>query len=372
MKYPENLPNPKIDGAANRWLRVLLNILLISVIISLIGLVLYLVLPPLKAVILLFVIAALCAYLLEPIVAYMENRGLPRVYSILLLYIVIFFLMYQAGDKLLPPLIGEIKDLPQSIGQEEKINNVKDQVKTFIRSNFPIIQDEQIDRSFEELRNWFQDLVSKASTRLLEIISFAQGILSLLIQIIMIPLIAFFLLKDGPTLKRAVVNLIPNKFFEMSLHLLYKTDQQIGKYLRGQILDNFILAILYSIGFYFMDIPYFIIFGAFSGIANVVPYIGPLIGIIPPLIVSIMGKGSLEVIPWIILIFIVIQIIDVTLVQPTVVAKSVDLHPLIVIFAVLAGGILLGVIGMLFAVLLAGVIKVIITEIAWSIRNYHL
>ena len=371
MKYPANIPTPKIDGSASRWLRVLLTVLLVTVIVSLIGLVLYVVLSPLKVIILLFVIAALCAYLLEPIVAYMENRGLPRVYSILLLYIIIFFLMYQAGDKLLPPLIGQITDLPQIIDQE-KINAVKDQVKTFIESNFPIIPKEQIDLSFEELRIWFQDLVSKASTKLLDIIYFAQGILSLLIQIIMIPLIAFFLLKDGPTLKRAVVNMIPNKFFEMSLHLLYKTDQQIGRYLRGQILDNFILAVLYSICFYFMDIPYFIIFGAFSGIANVVPYIGPLIGIIPPLIVSIMGKGSLEVIPWIILIFIVIQIIDITLVQPTVVAKSVDLHPLIVIFAVLTGGILLGVIGMLFAVLLAGVIKVIITEIAWSIRNYHL
>ncbi|KPK93107.1 hypothetical protein AMJ80_06120 [bacterium SM23_31] len=370
MKYPTNFPSPKIDGTASRWLRVLLIILLISVIVSLVSIVLYFVLSPLKIVFLLFIIAALCAYLLEPIVYHMENRGLPRVYSILLLYIVIFFLMYQAGDKLLPPLIKEITDLPQSIQQES--STVKDQVKTFVRGNFPFIQEEQIDRSFEELRIWFQDLVSKASTKLLEIISFAQGILSLAIQIIMVPLIAFFILKDGPALKRAVVNLIPNRFFEVSLHLLYKTDQQIGRYLRGQILDNFILAVLYSISFYFMDIPYFIIFGAFSGIANVVPYIGPLIGIIPPLIVSIMGKGSLGVIPWIILIFIFIQIIDVTLVQPTVVAKSVDLHPLIVIFAVLAGGILLGVIGMLFAVLLAGVIKVIITEIAWSIRNYRL
>ena len=84
--------------------------------------------------------------------------------------------------------------------------------------------------------------------------------------------------------------------------------------------------------------------GHFSGIANAVPYIGPVIGIIPPFIMSIVESGSFEALPIIILLFIVIQIIDVTLIQPTVVAKSVDLHPLIIIFTVFAGGTFLGVI----------------------------
>ncbi len=86
---------------------------------------------------------------------------------------------------------------------------------------------------------------------------------------------------------------------------------------------------------------------------------------------SIVESGSFEALPIIILLFVVIQIIDVILIQPTVVVKSVDLHPLIVIFAVFAGGTFLGVIGMLFAVLLAGITKVIIIEITWCYRNYH-
>ena len=90
MNNIEGPQTPNIDGAANRWLRVLLILVLISVIVSLLGLVLYVILPPLKGVILLFIIAALLAYLLEPLVTHLENRGVRRVFSILFLYVIIF------------------------------------------------------------------------------------------------------------------------------------------------------------------------------------------------------------------------------------------------------------------------------------------
>jgi len=231
------------------------------------------------------------------------------------------------------------------------------------------ISEDQLDSAIADLLDRFQSQVLNVSG---SILAFAQEILSLVIQIVMIPLIAFFILKDGPALKRAMLNIVPNKFFEAALHLFYKTDQQIGRYIRGQILDNFILAVLYSIGFQFMGIPYFILFGAFSGLANIVPYVGPVIGIIPPLIVLIMETGSFATIPTLIALFVAVQIFDVTLIQPTVVAKSVHLHPLVIIFAIFAGGTLLGVVGMLFTVLLAGIIKVFLSEITWSNRNDHL
>ena len=368
MIEPQRSQTGANEGTSGTWLRTLLIILLVSFLISLVGSVLWLVLTPLKGIILLFIIAALIAYLLDPPVSYMENLGISRALSIVFLYIVSFSFLYGIGSALSSPVFNEIENLLMSI-ESEKVNTAAREVKKFVMSNFPMISEEQIDRSIQELLSSFQDLVLNATRGIL---TFAQGMFSFVIQLFMVPLIAFFLLKDGPALKKGLLTFVPNKFFEMSLHLFYKTDQQIGRYIRGQIVDNLILALFYSVGFYFLGIPYFIVFGAFSGVANVVPYIGPVIGIIPPFILSIIETGSLETLPIIILLFIVIQIIDVTLIQPSVVAKSVDLHPLIVIFAVFAGGTLLGITGMLFAVLLAGIIKVIITEISWCYRNFHI
>lgn len=370
MEYTEDRRKPNPEKAAGRRLRTLLIIVLVSIIMSLTGIVLYIVLPPLRGIILLFVIAALVAYLLEPVVTWMENYGVKRAYSIILLYIAIAILLNFAIDLLYPKIMGEIGGLRQRIQSiEQEIRPAATQVKDYIMQRVSFIDEEQLDSAIAELLGRFQIQVLNVSGSLL---SFAQGILSLLIQIIMIPLIAFFILKDGPAIKKSVLNIVPNKFFEAALHLFYKTDQQIGRYIRGQILDNFILAVLYSIGFQMMGMPYFILFGAFSGIANIVPYVGPVIGIIPPLIVLIMETGSFSMIPTLIALFVAVQIFDVALIQPTVVAKSVHLHPLVIIFAVFAGGTLLGVVGMLFAVLLSGIIKVILSEIAWSNRNYRL
>jgi len=353
---PQNI---RRQDSSTKWFRNL-------TIFMLTGFVLWKTIPPLFGVLTLFMIALIFSYLLEPVVSALENRGLPRIFSIITLFIFISFLLYFAGYFLFIPLKAEMTDLINRV-QGENINKVAGQVKSFIITNFPFIQSAQIDNSINDLLSVFQNAVLSLSRSSL---TFLQGILSVLTQIIIIPLIAFFILKDGPMLKKKFLDLVPNKYFEMLLHLFYKTDKQIGSFIRGQIVDNMILAVFYSIGYYFMDIPFFIIFGAFSGLANVIPYVGPVLGALPPVIVTIMEFGDFSMIPAIILLFVIVQILENGVVQPTVVAKSVNLHPLIIIFSVLTGGQLLGVIGMLFSVLLAGIIKVLIVEISWSYKNY--
>ncbi|MCP4724486.1 MAG: AI-2E family transporter [bacterium] len=349
------------EQSAIRWFKTF-------VIIAVAGFLLYKIIPPLKGIILLFLLGLIFAYLLDPLVSALENRGLPRVYSIITLFIAIGFVLYLAGNNLFPVIKNEIADLIKSV-ESEKINTLAEQIRLYLLDNFPFIEEEQINSSIQEFLSGFQNIVVNISRRSL---SFLQGILSLITQIVIIPLIVFFVLKDGARLKRSMVSIVPNKYFEMFLHLFYKIDQQIGSYLRGQILDNAILAVFYSIGFYYLGIPFYIVFGVFSGMANIIPYIGPIIGSSIPIIVAIIETGSLLIVPQIIVLFVIVQIIDNTFIQPTVVAKSVDLHPLIIIFAVLTGGTLMGVIGMLFSVLAVGIIKVVIVEISWSYKNYGL
>ncbi len=338
------------------------------IIIAVAGFLLYRIIPPLKGIILLFILGMIFAYLLDPLVSALESRGLPRIYSIITLFIVIGFFLYLAGYYLFPLIRNEIAGLIESV-ESEKIYAFAEQIRTYMRDNFTFMEEEQINSTIQEFLSVFQNIVLNISRKSLSVL---QGMLSLITQIVIIPLIVFFVLKDGAKLKRSMVNLVPNKYFEMFLHLFYKTDQQIGSYIRGQILDNAILAVFYSIGFYYLGIPFYIVFGAFSGMANIIPYIGPIIGASIPMTVAIIETGSLLIVPKIAVLFVIIQMIDNTFLQPTVVARSVDLHPLIIIFAVLTGGTMMGVIGMLFSVLVAGIIKVVIVEISWSYKNYGL
>lgn len=355
----ENIPTV-VERTSLRWLRNLI-ILLIA------GFLLFKILPPLKGIIIMFVLAMLIAYLLDPIVSIMENNGYPRLESIIFLFVLIGFLLFLSGIFLFEPIKTEIGGLIKFL-QKSNMESIEQNLRKFITANFPLFQD-QVDDIINAFLTTFSDEALNIAQKTL---SFIQGIFSLITQILIIPLIAFFLLKDGPSLKKEIFKLIPNKFFEMSLHMHQKADQQIGRYIRGQLIDSFLLAVLYAIGFNYLGIKFFIILSIFSGVANIIPYVGPVIAAIPPIIVSVLTAQSFDFVPQIILLFVVIQIIDVVIFQPTVVAKSVQLHPLIIIFSVLAGGQLLGIVGMLFAVLLAGIIKVVIVETAWSYRNYHL
>jgi len=117
-----------------------------------------------------------------------------------------------------------------------------------------------------------------------------------------------------------------------------------------------------------IGVKYFFMIGVFAGLANLIPYFGPLVGVILAVIVSILQTGSFSMAFYIIGVFIVIKIIDDVFLQPVVVAKSVHMSPLIVLLAVLIGGKLFGILGMLLAVPFTGFIKVVVHE---SILNYQ-
>jgi predicted PurR-regulated permease PerM len=190
--------------------------------------------------------------------------------------------------------------------------------------------------------------------------------------IIIVPFITFFLLKDGRTIKKALIQLVPNRYFEMSLSLLHKTGLQLGRYIRGQLLVSSIVGTLSIIGLYTLGIPYFFIIGAIAGMANMIPYFGPIVGSIPGVLVAIMEKGTMEAVIGVIIVFALVHLLDNILISPIIVSRSVHLHPLLVIIVIIIGSNVAGIVGMLVAVPVFAVLQVIVKEIIWSFQNYRL
>ena len=201
---------------------------------------------------------------------------------------------------------------------------------------------------------------------------FIEGVISGLTFAVIVPFVAFFFLKEGRRLTRCLIALVPNAYFELCLNLMYQANKQIGNYIRGQLLAVLVVSVLSISGLSIIGVYYALPLGLLAGLANVIPYLGPLIGIVCSSIVALATGGGLAMVAKVIIMFLIVQLIDNVLIQPTLVAKSVELHPLVVLFVVMVGSQLMGIVGMLIAVPLTGIAKVSSQTIYEGVRQYRL
>ena len=200
----------------------------------------------------------------------------------------------------------------------------------------------------------------------------AIGAFSVFTTGIIILFLTFFLLNSGRQMKKAFIQIVPNRFFEVALVLIQGLDRQLGDYLRSRLIQTIILSIIAATGYWILGLRFAILIGIIAGLANLIPYIGPFIGAIPAIIVVFLGSrfglgwGLLAVI----ILTLVIQIIDNAIITPLVIGKSVELGPVTTIVVVLLGEQLLGLIGLLMAVPIAAMCKLIIEEVWTEFKGY--
>ncbi len=202
--------------------------------------------------------------------------------------------------------------------------------------------------------------------------SSAKGAFSAFTTGVIILFLTFFLLNGGQQMKKVVIQIVPNRFFEPALVLIEGLDRQLGDYLRSRLIQTIILSIVAAIGYWILGLRFAILIGIIAGLANLIPYIGPFIGAIPAIVVVFLesrfglGWSLLAVI----VLTLVIQIVDNAIITPLIIGKSVELGPVITIIVVLLGEQLLGLIGLLMAVPIAAMCKLIIEEVWTQFKGY--
>ena len=197
------------------------------------------------------------------------------------------------------------------------------------------------------------------------------GVFSGLIYVIIVPFVAFFFMKEGRRINHGLVEVVPNAYFELFLNLLHQINGQIGGYIRGQLLAVSVVASLATAGLQIIGLEYALPVGLLAGLSNMIPYVGPLIGIVSASIIAIAIGGGSAMVTKVIILFLAIQVIDNILIQPLVVARSVNLHPLVVLVVVMIGSDLMGLPGMLIAVPVTGILKVSSQAIYEGVKGYR-
>lgn len=196
-------------------------------------------------------------------------------------------------------------------------------------------------------------------------------VLPLLENVLLTLVVAFFLLARGAEIRRAFMSAVPNRYFEMTLRLLYRVQHQTADYLRGQSLDSLANGFLVTLALEILRVPYAPFLGAFAGLANVVPFLGPLAGGVPAVALALVGATAT---PWwaIVLALGAIHMLDDLLIYPATVGGSLHLPAWVVILGVALGNHVGGVVGMLVAVPSIGLARGFILELHDNLKGFQI
>jgi predicted PurR-regulated permease PerM len=197
------------------------------------------------------------------------------------------------------------------------------------------------------------------------------------------PFVFLFLLLDDGRIKRWIIDLVPNRYFELTLTTIDRVDKAIGSYLRGTFLECSLVGLTFVVCLSAIGFPFTwaLLIGAVAGVANAIPFLGPVIGLIAGVAYALIAEDISPILPFfneenlvvgVLLTVGVAQGLDNAVFQPIVLGSAVNLHPLVVILGVMGGSMLFGFFGMLFAIPAIVIVKVVVSTTLTQLQAYRL
>lgn len=311
----------------------------------------------------LVVISALLAYLLDPFATKLETYGFSRTFATVTIFAASMCIVGVVSFSLVPIAIQQLSSL-QTGDIIEQVDQVVTDLQTRIEGPLSNLGVDELD-----LKSSFKENMAEFFNSSLD---YVPNLLSIASNLVVIPFLMFFFIKDARTMKKGFIDIVPNKYFEFSLNVLQKMDAQLGNYLRGQFLVAAIVGSLSTLALWLLGVDFFMVIGPVAGLANMIPYVGPIAGGLLAIIASVITTGGFDTVPGIVITFALIQLLDNSLLQPLILARNVELHPMLILLAILIGGKLFGVVGLLLAVPFTAIVKVIVVETFINLRRYHI
>lgn len=318
-----------------------------------------------ESVFLPILLAGVCFYLFNPVIDFLEKKGIKRVISILLLYLVLIGIIAGIISAVIPPLkeqvqsfvhnipklTQETEDMAQKITQTEAF----EKVKSSIQSEISKMTKKSSGEASKYISHFSHGLVSVVGT-----------ITEIVLAIAMLPILLFYLLKDGKKLPPYIIKFLPDRSQSEARQILRDMNHGLSSYIRGQILVALFVGILLFIGYLIIGLDYAMLLAAIAMVTNVVPYLGPIIAISPAIILAIVHSPAMLL--KLAIVWCIVQLLESKLVSPQVMGKSLHVHPVTVIFVIIVGGNLFGIVGIILAVPGYTILKVIVTHIYRYIR----
>ncbi len=299
------------------------------------------------------------AYLLDPAVTWFTRHGRSRLFGVVVLAALLVlaaagFVLYLA-----PAIAAQMQHLAASLPRYAAA--LKAQLLPWLaglEQRFPAEYAEVRRRSTDALRENLPRLATSLSAWLARVLSSLAAFLLFLLDLVFVPVFAYYLLIDFPKIKRRALDLVPLPYRAMTLERAREVDLAISGFVRGQTTVAAILAVLNSIGLMALGVPLGLAIGIAAGLANVIPYMSLAVGLLPAMALVWAEYQSGARVLGVVLLFSATQLLEGAFLSPRILGRSVDLHPVWVLLAIIVGGSLFGLLGMLIAVPAAAAIQV--------------
>ena len=333
-------------------------------------------------ILILLIFAYIGRVILNPIInlinLWIKSRKLTVIITVVLSLIVLGFL-----SLFIFPLIGKQISAFQLVLNADSLTKFIERFTNIFESILPIFIFNFLSDIFKQFSIEFSLIWESGLLYIKSFIGGAGSIVftlgsALLSFLIVIVFMIIFLLEEKK-FTNAFLHAVPSKYYSNAKRMLEKISNQIHAYIRGQLIAATSVAVTSIVGLYILQlitnisIPYTIIIGIIAGLFNIIPFAGPIIGMIPAIVMYLITDQIIPIhflyIILIICVFGIVQLIDNLVMSPYIMGGSVGLHPIIIIILVLLGASISGILGMLFAVPIAAIVKVIAIEMVTSIKK---
>lgn len=308
-----------------------------------------------SAILLPLLVAGFLYYMFDPIVVFLEKRGLPRVLGFLISFCVIALIVILVIMNILPKLFEQtallLNNLPAYAEEAGKWIDKVGKQESF--QSFDL--ENQLDAANLTVHNLINMTIVKVTSSLSHIVSLLMRFFVLLFTV---PFILIFMFKDGHKFLDALSNFFPITIRSELRQTVRELNETLSAYISSTVLDAFIIGIMSFIAMTIFKQPYALLLALICGITNIIPYVGPFFGAVPAVIVGLFVS------PWqalyMAISILVIQQIDGNVIKPLLFGKSLNVHPLTIILVLIAAGSASGILGMLICIPVYSVIKTLI------------
>jgi predicted PurR-regulated permease PerM len=318
-----------------------------------------------------FVVAAMLAYLGDPLADRLQRLGMGRTLAVSIVFIVLLLVTVGALILLVPLISRQIDNLVENMPRY--VEWARDTALPWVQAKLHLDPRAfDTDRLIQQIKDHLGSIGNAASVVLGKISRSSVGVILWLTNLVLIPVVAFYLLRDWDRMVAWIDRILPRSIEPTIAHLAREADSVLGAFVRGQLLVMLALGIFYGVALTLMGLSVGPLIGMIAGLLSFVPYLGFIVGFGSALIAAMVQYGDWTHVLIVVGIFTVGQLLEGYVLVPQLVGDKIGLHPVAVIFAVLAGGYLFGFVGVLLALPAASVILVLLRYLTERYRQSDL
>lgn len=290
------------------------------------------------------------AYLANPLINHFEARGLRREHVVIVLYLIIASAVSISANFFIPMVVSELSKLQDKAPMYfQNARIMLGHLQTDVAHHVPV--------GSQLIERWSLKMYSPWMDHLQDLPGYVLSLLPVLSLVFLVPFICFYLLTDSARITRQVIQACPSRYVEQTLHLVTEIDVSLGSYVRGIMIEAMSIGSLALLGLVVLRVDYALGLAALTAVASLIPYVGNLASMLVSVFVAVYQYRNMLIVAKVLLLYLGIRLADDMLLQPVIAKRSIHLHPLAYLLALMIGGNSFGFIGLVLAVPVACVLR---------------